>query len=254
MEIIFLGTGGGRINLINQTRATGGFIISGTKNIHIDPGPGALVQLRRLGLSPLKTDIIVVTHSHIDHISDAGVLIEGMSSYGLKKKGILIGGPDSLEGTTDGQSISEFHLSRVETIVNAKPGESFEFEGGKFTFTKGVHDSFPAFGFVLEMDGKRIGHTGDTEYYDGIEDVFEGCDLLVLNTIKPEKDRYHGHLTAEEASKLIGRLQPKLAILTHMGMKMINYPPEKKAKEIEEETGVMTIAATDGMKILSDQF
>jgi ribonuclease BN (tRNA processing enzyme) len=254
MEIIFLGTGGGRINLIKQARATGGFIISGSKNIHVDPGPGALVHMCRIGISPLKTDMLLVTHSHIDHISDAGVLIEGMSNYGLKKKGILIGADDSLEGKTDGQRISEFHLSRVETIVNAKPGESFQFEGGKFTFTKAVHDTFPAFGFVLEMGGKRIGHTGDTEYYGGMDAVFEGCDLLILNVMKPYGDKYHGHLTAEDASRLIGRVQPKLAIITHMGMKMQFYPPEKKAKEIEEETGVRTIAATDGMRVSSDQF
>ena len=254
MEIIFLGTGGGRINLINQTRATGGFIISGSKNIHVDPGPGALVHMRKLGLVPRKTNLLVVTHSHIDHISDAGVLIEGMSNYGLKKGGILIGAEDSLEGKTDGQRISEFHLSRVEKIVNAKPGESFDFEGGKFSFTKAIHDTFPAFGFVLEMDGKRIGYTGDTEYYEGMDALFEGCGLLILNVMKPFPDEYHGHLTAEDASKLIGRVQPRLAILTHMGMKMQSYPPEKKAKEIEEETGVKTIAATDELKVPSDQF
>ncbi|MFP3949468.1 MAG: MBL fold metallo-hydrolase [Candidatus Micrarchaeia archaeon] len=254
MEIIFLGTGGGRINLINQDRATGGFIISAPRNIHVDPGPGALVHMRGMGLSPLKTDIIVVTHSHIDHISDAGVLIEGMSRYGLRKKGILIGGPDSLEGTGDGQRISEFHLSKAGEVVHAEPGQSFAFEDGKFTFTKAVHDTFPAFGFVLEMDRKRIGYTGDTEYFEGMDKLFEGCDLLILNVMKPETDRYHGHLTAEDASKLIGRVQPKLAVLTHMGMKMQAYPPEKKAKEIEEETGVKTIAATDGMKISSDRF
>ena len=50
------------------------------------------------------------------------------------------------------------------------------------------------------------------------------------------------------------KVQPKLAILTHMGMKMIAYPPEKKAAEIEEETGVKVVAATDGMRLLSDQF
>lgn len=254
MEIIFLGTGGGRINLINQTRATGGFIISGSKNIHVDPGPGALVHMRKLGLVPRKTNILVVTHSHIDHISDAGVLIEGMSNYGLKKGGILIGAEDSLEGKTDGQRISEFHLTKVEKIVNAKPGESLDFEGGKFTFTKAIHDTFPAFGFILEMDGKRIGYTGDTEYYDGMDKLFDGCDLLILNVIKPFQDEYHGHLTAEDASKLIGRVQPKLAILTHMGMKMQSYPAEKKAKEIEEETGVKTVAATDGLRVPSDQF
>ena len=254
MEIIFLGTGGGRINLINQVRATGGFLISGRKTIHVDPGPGALVNMRRMDLDPLNTEIMVVTHSHIDHIGDAGVLIEGMSRYGLDKKGILIGADDALEGATDGQSISRYHLSRVKRTVNAKAGGEFAFEGGKFKFTKAVHDNFPAFGFVLELDGRKVGYTGDTEYFEEMADIYDGCDLLILNVMKPTTDRYVGHLTAEEASRVIGRVQPKLAILTHMGLKMQNYPASKKAAEIEEETGVKTIAATDGLKVSSEEF
>jgi phosphoribosyl 1,2-cyclic phosphodiesterase len=72
--------------------------------------------------------------------------------------------------------------------------------------------------------------------------------------MKPFSDQYVGHLTAEDASKLLGRVQPKLAIITHMGLKMLRYPAEKRAKEIEEETGVRVIAATDGMEILDSEF
>ncbi|MEM4272421.1 MAG: MBL fold metallo-hydrolase, partial [Candidatus Bilamarchaeaceae archaeon] len=238
MEVIFLGTGGGRINLINQVRGTGGFIISGTKNIHVDPGPGALVAMKQMGLSPLKTDIIVVTHCHIDHCGDAAVLNEGMSHYGLDKKGALIAASDFIEGTTNGPRISVFHYSRVGKVVKALPGKTYEFEGGRFHFKKGVHEEFPAFGFVLEMDGKKIGYTGDTEKYEGMEEAYDGCDLLILNAMKPDEDQYKGHLTSEEASHIIGRVQPKLAVLTHMGMKMQHYPAEKRAREIEEETGL----------------
>lgn len=249
MKVTFLGTGGGRINLIKQIRATGGICISGQKNIHIDPGPGALVRMRDRDMDPLKTDILVVTHSHIDHISDAGVLIEGMSHYALRKKGTLIASEDALEGTTGGQRISPFHLSKVEKTIKAKPGESFEFEGGKFSFKKAFHDDFPAFGFVLEMGGKKIGYTGDTEYFTEMPQEYAGCDLLIINVMKPFSDQYVGHLTAEDASKLIGRVQPKLAILTHMGLKMLRYPAEKRASEVEAETGVRVIAAQDGMEI-----
>ncbi|MBN2122132.1 MBL fold metallo-hydrolase [Candidatus Micrarchaeota archaeon] len=254
MKLTFLGTGGGRINLIKQIRATGGICISGPKNIHIDPGPGALVRMRNKGMDPLKTDIMVVTHSHIDHIGDAGVLIEGMSHYALKKKGTLIASEDALGGEIKGQKISGFHLSRLETVVRAKPGETFEFEGGKISFKKAVHDDFPAFGFVLEMGGKKIGYTGDTEYFEEMPEEYAGCDLLIINVMKPFADEYKGHLTAEDASKLIGRVQPKLAILTHMGLKMLRYPAEKRASEVEAETGVRVIAAEDGMEIGESEF
>ncbi len=254
MKVTFLGTGGGRINLIKQIRATGGIHISGSKTIHIDPGPGALVRMCNLRIDPLKTDILIVTHSHIDHIGDAGVLIEGMSHYALKKKGTLIASEDSIEGKTGSQHISRFHLSKAEAVVTARPGETFEFEGGKFTFTKAIHDEFPAFGFVLEMDGKKIGYTGDTEYFPEMPEEYAGCDLLIVNVMKPFPDQYSGHLTAEDASKLLGRVQPKLAVITHMGLKMLRYPSEKRAKEVEEETGVKVIAATDGLEILDSDF
>ena len=71
MEIVFLGTGGGRFNLISQVRRTGGFIVRGRLQLHIDPGPGALTACHDFSIDPGKTDAVVVTHNHIDHLNDA---------------------------------------------------------------------------------------------------------------------------------------------------------------------------------------
>ena len=66
MEIIFIGTGGGRINLMKQIRGTGGFRInSSCANIHIDPGPGALVHSIRLKQNPISLDAVISTHGHL---------------------------------------------------------------------------------------------------------------------------------------------------------------------------------------------
>lgn len=40
MKILFLGTGGGRINVVKQFRSTAGFLIDGSMKIYVDPGPG----------------------------------------------------------------------------------------------------------------------------------------------------------------------------------------------------------------------
>jgi len=99
MELVFLGTGGGRINLIKQTRGTGGFRInSNSANIHVDPGPGALVHSVREKQDPLSLDCVLVTHNHIDHSTDAMALIEGMTHYGQKKRGINIGISNTIIG------------------------------------------------------------------------------------------------------------------------------------------------------------
>jgi phosphoribosyl 1,2-cyclic phosphodiesterase len=78
---------------------------------------------------------------------------------------------------------------------------------------------------------------------------FQGCDLLVINCIKPEADRYGGHLWSGEAIKVLRVAKPKKAVITHLGMKMMKIGPAKEAERIGKEAGVETIAAKDGMRI-----
>ena len=90
MEIVFIGTGGGRFNLIAQERGTGGFRINGGINIHVDPGPGALLRGNELGQDARNLDYVIVTHDHIDHVNDAALLLEAMSDYSRGRGGGLV--------------------------------------------------------------------------------------------------------------------------------------------------------------------
>ncbi|NYZ60156.1 MBL fold metallo-hydrolase [Candidatus Micrarchaeota archaeon] len=254
MELFFIGTGGGRINLLRRLRSTGGFRINGSLNIHVDPGPGALADGMRRHQDPLKLDAVIVTHHHIDHCNDAALMVEGMSHFGLKKGGILIGSKYVIEGNEKGdRGVDLYHQSLCDEVFTANPGKKKDFESkkGKFSLEciKAVHDSADAFGFKLKMDGKTIGYTSDTEFYKGMIDNYIGCDVLIVNTLKPSEDPYEGHMTAAQARDLIGKAGPKLAILNHLGMKMIMGKSKIIAKEMEDETGVKTIAATDGMRV-----
>jgi len=75
----FLGTGGGRFATVYQVRNTGGIYIEAGVNIHLDQGPGTIINLNRLGIDPARTDGVLVSHCHPDHYADAEVLIEGMT-------------------------------------------------------------------------------------------------------------------------------------------------------------------------------
>jgi ribonuclease BN (tRNA processing enzyme) len=202
MEIVFLGTGGGRINLIKQIRATGGIRInSKSANIHLDPGPGALIHSIKNKQDPLKLDCIIVSHNHTDHVSDAQVLSEAMTGYCLKKKGILIAAGNVFSE----KGISDWHISRIGEVYEAKYGERKKFKTAKGEFEieiiKMKHEDPSTFGFKLFLDGKVIGYISDTEYIDGLGEQFAGCDCLIINVIKPEKDNYAGHLTSDPAGK-----------------------------------------------------
>jgi ribonuclease BN (tRNA processing enzyme) len=255
MEIVFLGTGGGRINLIKQLRGTGGFRInSPSASIHVDPGPGALVHSVKNRQDPLSLDCVVVTHNHVDHMSDAMALIEGMSSYGLKKKGIIIGSRNTILGNeSGGKGISAYHQSKAAVVHVAEwdTRKRFETDRGWFEmeFVRVKHEEPSAFGFKLFIEGKVIGHITDTEAIESLGRDFQGCDLLIVNCMKPEVDRYSGHLTSGEAIKVLREARPKTCIITHLGMKMLRLGPAKEAERIERESGVKTVAARDGMRV-----
>ncbi len=254
MEIVFLGTGGGRWNLISQARRTGGLRINGSLNIHVDPGPGALIACHDFGQDPSKVGLLVVTHNHIDHVNDAGVIAEAMSGFALQKKGWLIGSKSVILGDENGdRGISNYHMNALSHVEVAEVGKEIrvEISGRKalFTPTRVKHDDRTGFGFTLEMDGKRIGYTSDTEYFRGIAAQYAGCDVLIANSLKSKDDGVPGHLFTNGTIKLFRQALPKLGIIAHMGMRLIKSGPEKEAQKIEKESGVRTIAATDGMKV-----
>ena len=255
MEVFFLGTGGGRVNLIKQVRGTGGFrIISNSADIHVDPGPGALVHSVKNRMSPLHLDAVIVTHNHVDHMTDAMAMVEGMTQYGLKKRGIIIGSRYTMLGDESGdRGISAYHQAKVTVAHVAEWGkkEIFRTKKGSFELepVKVKHEEPTAFGFKLRMDGKVLGYTSDTEYLETLGKDFRGCDLLVVNCIKPKADRYTGHLTSDEVIEILKAARPKTAVITHMGIKMLRLGPAEEAKRISDESGVKTMAAKDGLRL-----
>jgi ribonuclease BN (tRNA processing enzyme) len=256
MEIVFLGTGGGRINLIKQIRATAGFRINSVPaNIHVDPGPGALLHSLKNKEDPLSLDGIIATHNHIDHVSDAMVLVEAMTGYGLKKRGVFIGSRYVIDGNDEGkdQGIHAYHKSKVEHLYSAVWGEKKTFDAGKGPFPVEIfkmhHDEPSAFGFKLGIEGKIIGYITDTEYMESLGKDFAGCDLLIINCIKPEGDKYVGHLKTGDVVEILKAAKPKRCVITHLGLKMLRIGPGNEAQKIQEASGVETIAARDGMRL-----
>ena len=58
-------------------------------------------------------------------------------------------------------------------------------------------------------------------------------------------------MSTEEAAELVREIKPELAILTHMGLKVLSNAT-KQANWITQNAGVPTIAAIDGMRIYMD--
>ena len=251
-DIIFLGTGGGRFATITQKRRTAGIrIISEGLNLHLDPGPGALVHSINEGLDPQKLDAIFVSHCHPDHYTDAEVLIEAMTRGMTRKRGVLVASKSVLSGTDFCEaSISKYHQQMPQQKIEAMPNMKFQVDDVNVLATEARHTDPDTVGFRFETaDFGDFAYTSDTEYFEGIGKYYEGVRLLVLCVMRPAGKPWKGHMTTNDAIRIIEETRPKQAVLTHLGMQMIFKGPANEAKLIEEKTGVPTAASVDGMRI-----
>jgi phosphoribosyl 1,2-cyclic phosphodiesterase len=220
-------------------------------NLHLDPGPGALVHSINEGLSPQKLNAVFVSHCHPDHYTDAEVLIEGMTRGMTQKRGSLVADRSVLRGSiVCGPSISKYHQRMTEQTIEAVPRLKFRLGNIDIFVTQARHTDPDAVGFRFESEESgSFAYTSDTEYFEGISKYYEGVRLLLLCVMRPAGKPWKGHMTTNDAIKIVEETRPEQAVLTHLGMRMLLRGPEKEARLIKEETGVATIAAMDGIRV-----
>jgi phosphoribosyl 1,2-cyclic phosphodiesterase len=251
----FLGTGGGRFVMTSQRRRTAGIrVTEGDTQVHIDPGPGALVFSNWAGLSPSKLDGLIVTHCHPDHYTDAEVFIEAMTRGTTAKRGILAATKSVLRGAEGiGPCISGYHQGIVRDLLELYEGVSFNVGDLSFTATEALHSDPFTVGLRVETGNGCIGYTSDTGYFQGLSESYGDLRLLILCTMWPRENHLNIHLNTEDALKVITEAEPKACILTHFGMRMLNAGPEKEAAYLAEETGIPVYAAVDGLHVSLDE-
>ena len=252
VELVFLGTGGGRFATITQKRRTAGIrFLSRNLNLHLDPGPGALIYSINAGLNPQRLKGLLISHRHPDHYTDAEILVEAMTQGMLKKRGIVAAPPNILSGNIEiGPVISTYHQNMTKKVIPVKPGVDFMVSNTKIVSTKTKHSDPEAVGFRFEIpEVGAIGYTSDTEYFEGIEEGFKGVRVLIIAVMRPLGSPWRGHMTPKEACKIVETVKPEMAVATHFGMKMLFSGPDHEVKMIENATGVPVVAAFDGMKI-----
>lgn len=251
-EIITLGCGGGRHQTLEQSFRTGGFRIHDDLNIHVDPGPGALLLTRVLDMSALDLDEVIVTHCHTDHYTDAEVLVEAMAR-GSPEGGRFIGSESVVEGFEEfGPAISRYHRRKAGEVVNLEAGDTFEHDGLELEATRTEHGDPSGFGLKVHAEGGTIGYTGDTEYFEELPDIFSDARVLIANVTRPGDRRIRGHLCIEDLVRLLEEVRPEASVILHMGMLFLRNSPGEQASRVEERTGVRTVPGFVGTEVEMD--
>jgi len=252
--IKFLGTAGARYVVARQLRSSAGIWMNiEGDNILIDPGPGTLVKCfsSRPKLDPSQLKAIILTHRHIDHSTDVNVMIEAMTNSGYNKDRIVITTEESITGEPVILSHVRPYLDRLELM---KPGATFDIAPHIQLTTPILHNhTAETYGLKWTTPFGIISHIVDTAFFEDLIEAYSNSDILILNVVRyiDKNDRNKGilHLTVNDVEKLIKKIQPKMAILTHFGLNMIRAKPWIVAEKLSNATGLEVIAARDGMMV-----
>jgi L-ascorbate metabolism protein UlaG (beta-lactamase superfamily) len=176
--------------MINKIKWLGhdGFIIDASKTIYIDP-----YQI----LPGKKADIILITHEHFDHCSPVDI------AKIQDKETIIITEKDSSKKISG--KVRPIKPGEIITIDNLK------IEGVRaYNVNKNFHPKTNDWlGFIIEVDGVRIYHAGDTDLIPEMANI--QADIALL----PVSGTYV--MTAKEAIEAAKLIKPTIAIPMHYG-------------------------------------
>lgn len=245
-SVIFLGTGGGRMVVLNQLRRSGGFWLKlDGVNILQDPGPGSLVMVHQLRLKPRNLDAIILSHRHIDHSNDVNVMTEAMTGGGFYPRGQLIVPSDCLNS----DPVVLQYVRQFVEITEIKKGMEIKLKDIKIEFPVRNMHPVDTYGAIYTFKSGKLGYIPDTEYFPELAGAYRGVDFLIINVVRMKTDKKIRHLNMDEAAELINEIRPGKAILTHFGLQVLKSSPELQARNISEKTGVEVVAAYDGMSV-----
>jgi len=256
ISVRFLGTGGARFMVAKQIRASGGMWLrfgaepgaGKVTEMHVDPGPGALVRATSSlpPCDPARLDALLLSHKHLDHAGDINVMIEAMTTGGWQRRGALLAPRDAFEGDA---VIFPYAAKFVPTL------HYLEEHGGPYvvndveirTSIRHLH-GVETYGMHFRYRGTTLSYLPCGRYFDGLAEDYasQRPDVLIVNVLRFRDAMKVDHLNFDEAKHIFSVVRPKVGVMTHFSTRMLEQGPERLAREIEDELGFRMFAAYDG--------
>jgi ribonuclease BN (tRNA processing enzyme) len=202
----------------------------------IDFGTSSLVALARQGIAHNSIDAILLTHLHGDHCGGVPFLLVDAMLAAKRTRALTIAGPRDLPARMGALSEAlfpgmhamqpKFRLDYVELATDAPT------RVGDLVVTARPARHVPQtnpLALRIEVAGKVLAYTGDTEWTDEIAAIGRGADLLVAECYSYAKP-ITWHLTYRDLAPHLADLGARRVILTHLGPEML-----ARAAEVPEE-------------------
>lgn len=225
VSVTFVGSGdsfgsGGRFNTCFLVDAPG-------VRFCIDFGASSLIALARLGIAHNSIDTLLLTHLHGDHCGGVPFLLMDAMLGAKRDRPLLIAGP---RDTTERMKAVQGALMPGMQAMTPKFGVTYldmqvqrDYQLGllKVTTFPAVHtkETNPT-SLRVEVGGKIIAYTGDSEWTEHMPALADGADLFIAECYFYAKP-VRFHLNYPDIVKHRSDIKAKRLMLTHMGREML---------------------------------
>ena len=206
-------------------------VVDGPRSrIAIDFGASSLIALAQQGIDPNSLDAIVLTHLHGDHCGGVPFLLIDAMLASRRVRPLTIAGPRDLERRMGEIREALFPGSHVMTPkfplqwIELAPATPRAVSGDCVVTAhpaRHTAETNPT-AVRVEIGGKVIAYTGDTEWTDDVARAAQGADLLIAECYFYSKSvKWHLNYPAIAAHR--EATGARRIILTHMSAEMLAH-------------------------------
>lgn len=244
MELTLLGTGGGPRPSPHRA-PTAQSVRVGGRTIVVDAGNGVAQQMARAGLNPADLSDLLITHLHVDHAADLGMLpmaawitgrTESMRVWGPPPTAssfwsLIDGYADDLVHRTASTGRPDFR-SLVTAQDVATAGTVFEDADVRVSAALVNHPPFEvALAYRVDSADGSIAISGDTTPCDAMVDLARDVDGLVHEVVHPtaltqlaqgtnastiKQHMVDSHTMLDHVGQVAQRAGARLLVLSHL--------------------------------------
>ncbi|MEF8779854.1 MAG: MBL fold metallo-hydrolase [Haloferacaceae archaeon] len=274
VRVTLLGTGAA---LATGDRVQTGLLVERSEpdsTVLLDCGSGVLHRLAGIGCEPASIDGVLLSHTHLDHVSDLPGLVKARWMAGDPTTPIV--GPVGtrsdvaplfeVDDQTDRVEVWEFEAGEFDAggfdrrSVDRRgfdgggldregvDGEGLPFETRAVSTAPTVHSrSGVAYRF-----GDRFAFSGDTEASVELLEFCDGVDVLVHDCARPPGGTEDNHPTPESLAASLGRADPDVdrLYLTHLYPAVASRAEEAR-RIVSSATDATVHVASDGDVVLA---
>lgn len=234
MRLVFFGTSGGVPTGENGNLS---FVVAVEKtSILIDASGNPVQNLIRAGFDPLELDVVVLTHTHTDHIYGLPSLLHALWMLKRDKPLLIIANPATAAFARTLSNL--FRLLQREDLFSIKWEE---LEDGQLPLSEtlmvelfGVEHSTPTSGVKIITDNAALVYSCDTSPCRRVVEMATGAQALIHETsgncdlemsLNPA-----GHSSARQAGEIAARAGVKTLFVAHF-----DYRTGLKESDLEAE-------------------